>query len=40
MSLAETARLHGLNAMDFLRLLLTQPGAAATAILPAAASAR
>lgn len=40
MSLAETARLHGLNAMEFLRLLLTEPGAAATAILPAAASAR
>jgi len=40
MSLAETARLHGLNAMDFLRLLLTEPAAAATAILPHAASAR
>ena len=40
MSLAETARLHDLNAMDFLRLLLTNPGAAAAAILPAAASAR
>jgi len=40
MSLAETARLHGLNAMDFLRLLLTDPAAAATAILPPVASAR
>jgi len=40
MSLAETARLHGLNAMEFLRLLLTDPTTAATAILPAAASAR
>jgi len=38
MSLAETARLHGLNAMGFLRLLLTDPAAAATAILPATAS--
>jgi len=37
MSLAETARLHGLNAMDFLRLLLTDPTAA---ILPAATSGR
>jgi len=40
MSLAETARLHGLNAMDFLRLLLTDPAAAATAIMPAVASSR
>ena len=40
MSLAETARLHGLNAMSFLRLLLTDPVAAATAILPATASVR
>ncbi len=40
MSLAETARLHGLNAMNFLRLLLTDPAAAATAIMPAAASVR
>jgi len=40
MSLAETARLHGLNAMEFLRSLLTDPAAAATAILPAHASAR
>ena len=40
MSLAETARLHGLNAIAFLRLLLTEPHAAATAILPAPASAR
>lgn len=40
MSLAETARLHGLNAMGFLRLLLTDPASAATAILPSAASAR
>ena len=40
MSLAETARLHGLNAMEFLRNLLTNPAAAATAILPVAASAR
>lgn len=40
MSLAETARLHGLNAMDFLRTLLTDPAAATAAILPALASAR
>ncbi|MBW1860368.1 MAG: IS66 family transposase [Deltaproteobacteria bacterium] len=40
MSLAETARLHGLNAMDFLRLLLTDPTAATAAILPAATSGR
>ena len=35
-----TARLHGLNAMEFLRLLLTDPDTAAAAILPAATSAR
>ena len=40
MSLTETARLHDLNAMDFLRLLLTDPAAAAVAILSPAASAR
>lgn len=40
MSLAETARLQGFNAMAFLRLLLTDPATAAAAILPATASAR
>jgi len=40
MSLAETARLHDLNAMDFLRLLLTDPASATAAIMPAAASVR
>lgn len=40
MSLAETARIHGINAMGFLRLLLTDPATATAAILPATASAR
>ena len=40
MSLAETARLHDLNVMDFLRLLLTDPAAAADAVQPVTASAR
>lgn len=38
MSLTETARLHGINAMGFLRMLLTNPAAAATTILPPVAS--
>ena len=40
MSLAETARLHDLNVMDFLRLLLTDPAGAADAIQPVTTSAR
>lgn len=39
MSLAETARLHRLNVMGYLHLLLTNPAAAASAILPNTASA-
>ena len=40
MSLTETARLHDFDPLHFLHLLLTDPAAASSAILPAAASAR
>lgn len=40
MSLAETARLHRMNVMGYLHLLLTDPAAAASAFLPKTASAR